>query len=258
METGTPILMYHELVVAGRSLCRAEEGYARYCIAETTFGDQLAWLQSQGIRGCNVSQALDLDASARDIAITFDDGCETDFLFAAPRLLDAQCNATFFIVTTWIGQRGYLSLDQLRELRALGFELGAHSRTHAYLPDLDTASLRSEIAQGKDELEQWIGERIDHFSCPGGRWSRGVGEVAREAGFRTVSTSRSGMLTRAADRFRLPRTAILGGIQVNEFARICQGNRQWFREAETALLSGAKRVMGNALYENVRSVVLNR
>lgn len=258
MATGTPVLMYHELVVAGRSLCRVEEGYARYCITDTALAAQLAWLRAQSIRGCNVSQALEFGTDASGVGITFDDGCETDLLFAAPRLLDARCNATFFIVTTWIGQRGYLSLPQLRELHALGFEVGAHSRTHAYLPDLDAASLRSEIAESKDELEQAIGERIEHFSCPGGRWSREVGEVARDAGFRTVSTSRPGMITGAADRFCLPRTAILGGMQTTEFARVCQGNRQWLREANSALLSGAKRVMGNSLYENVRRVVLNR
>jgi len=258
VASGTPVLMYHELAVAGRSLCRVEEGYARYCITDATLSAQLSWLQAQGIRGCNISQVLELDADAPAVGITFDDGCETDLLFAAPRLLDARCDATFFIVTAWIGQRGYLTLNQLRELRALGFELGAHSRTHAYLPDLDAVSLRSEIAQCKDELEQGIGERIEHFSCPGGRWSPEVSEVAREAGYRTVATSRPGMVTSAADRFRLPRTAILEGMQANEFARICHGNRQWLREANSALLSGAKRVMGNSLYENVRRVVLNR
>jgi peptidoglycan/xylan/chitin deacetylase (PgdA/CDA1 family) len=258
VTTGTPVLMYHELVVAGRPLCRVDEGYARYCIREKTLGTQLAWLQAQGIRGWNISQALELGANASGVGITFDDGCETDLLFAAPRLLDAQCNATFFIVTSWIGQRGYLSLQQLRELRALGFELGAHSRTHAYLPDLDAVSLRSEIAQSKDELEQGIGERIEHFSCPGGRWSREVSEVAREAGLRTVSTSRPGMVSLATDRYCLPRTAILAGMQANDFARICHGNRHWLREANSALLSGAKRVMGNSLYENVRRVVLSR
>jgi peptidoglycan/xylan/chitin deacetylase (PgdA/CDA1 family) len=256
--SGTPILMYHELADAGRSLCRAEEGYARYCIPASTFGAQLAWLRTQGIRGCNVSQTLELNANGPAVGITFDDGCETDLLFAAPRLLEARCDATFFIVTTWIGQRGYLTLTQLRELRALGFELGSHSRTHAFLPDLDAASLRREIAQSKDELEQGIGEQIEHFSCPGGRWSREVGEVAREAGFRTVSTSRPGIVTSGADRFRLPRTATLSGTQAADFARICQGNRQWIREANSALLSGAKRVMGNSLYENVRRAVLNR
>ena len=258
MASGTPVLMYHELAVAGRSLCRAEEGYARYCITDAALAAQLAWLHAEGIRGCNITQTLALDANASAVGITFDDGCETDLLFAAPRLLEAQFDATFFIVTTWIGQPGYLSLAQLRELRALGFELGAHSRTHAFLPDLDAASLRSEIAQCKDELEQSIGERIEHFSCPGGRWSPEVSSVAREAGFRTVSTSRPGMVTGAADRFRLPRTAILEGMQAADFARICHGNRQWLREANSALLSGAKRVMGNSLYENVRRAVLSR
>jgi len=36
----------------------------------------------------------------------------------------------------------------------LGFEIGSHSMTHAYLSDLSDDALQAEIANSKNELEQ--------------------------------------------------------------------------------------------------------
>jgi peptidoglycan/xylan/chitin deacetylase (PgdA/CDA1 family) len=249
--------MYHELGMAGRPLCRAEEGYARYCISDATFRAQLAWLRSNGYQGRNVSQALDAGPHATaNVAITFDDGCETDLLAAAPSIHEVGFSATFFVVSTWIGRPGHLSSRQLRELLAGGFEIGAHSRTHAYLPDLAFAALRSEVAQSKDEIEQMLGGPVKHFSCPGGRWSPAVRLAAKDAGFRTVSTSRPGLVTSGSGRFRLPRTAILDGMSLRDFAALCRGEGQWVLKTRSQLLEGAKRLMGNRLYEQVRAAVL--
>jgi len=251
--------MYHELAIEGRNLCRSDEGYRRYCVTEDAFGSQLGWLQLHGYEGWNLSQALghDGDASA-GVAITFDDGCETDAVYAAPRLHELGFSATFFVVTTWVGRPGYISQRQLRELSEHGFEVGAHSRSHPFLTDLDPVALRSEIVDSKKELEQMLGHRVDHFSCPGGRWNHAVGTVAKDAGFRSVSTSRPGTVTRPTDSFCLPRTAIVDGMSMHDFARVCRGDREWLRVARSGLLSGAKRWMGNALYEKFRGAVLNR
>ena len=259
MRSRTPILMYHEIVIDGRPLCRSDEGYSRYCISEDAFTRQLNMLRSQGFEGWNLSRALDHNRNPNaGVAITFDDGCETDALYAAPRLHELGFSATFFVVTKWIGRSGYISQRQMRELRGCGFEVGAHSRSHQYLTDLDPDALRGEIIDCKNELEQMLGERVDHFSCPGGRWSRAVSTVARDAGFRTVSTSRPGALTVSSDPFCLPRTAIVDGLPIHDFERICRGDRQWLGIARSGLLSGAKRLMGNPLYEKFRGAVLNR
>lgn len=259
MRSRTAILMYHELVIDGRPLFRSDEGYARYCVSETTFDRQLNWLRSHGYQGWSLSQALDRSSNSRTgVAITFDDGCETDALYAAPRLQELGFSGTFFVVTNWIGRSGYLSQLQMRELRGSGFEIGAHSRSHRFLTDLDPDALHAEIIECKDELEQMLGERVDHFSCPGGRWSRTVSTVARDAGFRTVSTSRPGSATVSSDPFCLPRTAIVDGLSIHDFERICRGDRQWLGMARSGLLSGAKRLMGNSLYEKFRGAVLSR
>lgn len=251
-----PMLMYHELAHGARPLCRPDEGYRRYCVGASTFGAHLGWLSSNGFRGLSVSQALDAPGSGREVAITFDDGCETDLLFAAPGLAEAGFGATFFVVSGWVGSTGFLTSTQLRELRALGFEIGAHSRSHAYLSDLSPRALREEIEGSKADLEQYIGEPVDHFSCPGGRWNPAVAAIAREAGFRSVSTSRSGLLTPSSDRFSLPRTAILNGMSSGELARICRGQGVWRRQAQSQVLTAVKRVLGNSLYERARMAAL--
>ena len=257
MRAGTPCLMYHELAVAGRPLCRDEQGYTRYCISVDAFRSQLAWLRASEYHGSSLSGVLnDQPDAAGRVAITFDDGCETDLLSAAPELEAVGFRATFFVVSSWIGRRGFLSPAQLRELWSGGFEIGAHSRTHAYLADLDPPALKDEIERSKDEIEQILGAPIEHFSCPGGRWSPAVGLAAKHAGFRTVSTSRTGSLTSGSDRFRLPRTAILQDTEMREFQALCRGERQWVREARSHLLEGAKRLMGNSFYEQVRATVL--
>ena len=253
-----PMLMYHELAQGSRPLCRPDEGYRRYCVDTSTFEAHLRWLSSGGFRGLSISQALDPPDTARRVAITFDDGCETDLIFAAPLLAAAGFGATFFVVSGWVGRSGFLTAAQLRELRAMGFEIGAHSRSHAYLSDLPPKAVREEIAGSKTDLEQYIGEPVDHFSCPGGRWNPAVAAIAREAGFRSVSTSRSGLVTPSSDPFSLPRTAILDGMSLGDFSRICRGQGMWTRQARSQVLAAFKRLLGNALYERARTVALRR
>jgi len=83
MSSGTVCLMYHELELPGRRLCQSEEGYVRYVVSLETFRSQLKVLRDAGLTGISVSQMLD---GKRGVAITFDDGCETDVLAAAPLL----------------------------------------------------------------------------------------------------------------------------------------------------------------------------
>src|SRR6478752_6109976 len=101
----TVYLMYHELEQAGRSLCRSENGYVRYVVAVEAFRDQMRAIARAGLRGTSVGEAL--DGSARCVAITFDDGCESDYLIAAPVLLEFGFTATFYVVSGFIDAPGY-------------------------------------------------------------------------------------------------------------------------------------------------------
>jgi peptidoglycan/xylan/chitin deacetylase (PgdA/CDA1 family) len=248
-------LMYHELELPGRAICQAEPGYARYVLGDSEFRDQIQWLKTNGWAGLSVSQALQYPEQ-RSVTITFDDGCETDLLAAAPTLREAGFNATFFITSGRLGTGGYLSHTQLKELSGMGFEIGCHSMTHSYLTDLDEQGLAREIAQPKTELEQTIGKAVEHFSCPGGRYDSRVLRVARSAGYRSVSTSRIHANSPSTDPFALGRVAMLRGVPLSAFVAICEGKSLRAMRAQAVLRDGAKKIMGNFIYDQLRSKVL--
>lgn len=249
-------LMYHELEILGRNLCQGEPGYVRYVLSEPDFRAQIDYLKKNGWQGLSTGQALSFPAE-RNVCITFDDGCETDLLAAAPILLQARFNATFYITCGRLGQPGYLSAEQLRKLSGQGFEIGSHSMTHAYLTDLDDSSLRYEISESKLRLEQIIGQTVDHFSCPGGRTGERVAAVARAAGYRTVATSRTKANSEATDLFALGRVAILRNTPLSTFSAICAGTlfSVW---VQSTVRDAARRCFGNDLYDRVRDTILRR
>src|SRR5580658_4698137 len=117
---GVVFLMYHELEIPGRPLCQTEAGYSRYVVQEANFRSQVKWLQEAGWRSLSVSEALASERNINAVAVTFDDGCESDLLSAAPILSGAGYHATFYVTVGYLGRRGYLTPAQLRELGALG------------------------------------------------------------------------------------------------------------------------------------------
>jgi peptidoglycan/xylan/chitin deacetylase (PgdA/CDA1 family) len=259
-EPGIVFLMYHELEVPGRPLCQSEPGYLRYVLAEADFRSQAQWLHQAGWRGISVSEAL-ASSSQRvgerpSVVFTFDDGCESDLTAAAPILKEARYNATFYVTVGWIGQRGYMNRAQVRELSTLGFEIGCHSMTHSYLTDLDDRRLHREIVEAKTQLEDVVGEPVKHFSCPGGRYSPQVSQVARDAGYRSVANSGIQINTPSTDPFALGRIAILRETGLPAFQKICRGEDFWKMHLRDGLRSTAKQALGNSLYDRARALLL--
>lgn len=255
MESEIVYLMYHELEIPGRPLCQTEAGYVRYILSAENFRLQMQSLKDSGRRGVSVGEALTFPAPP-SVTITFDDGCETDLLIAAPILKEFGFGATFYITSGLVGTRGYLSGKQVCELGGMGFEIGCHSMTHAYLPDLDDVLLHEEIAGAKTKLEQFLGRPIEHFSCPGGRYDQRVKDVARAAGYRTVATSRIHANSKSTDPFALGRVAMMRDTKLKAFSSLCDGSGLWQLAMRDSIRQGAKRILGNSFYDRVRARAL--
>ena len=249
--------MYHELALPSRDLCHQEPGYTRYVVAASDFRIQMERLAGQGWRGRNVSDALQ-SFDHKTACITFDDGCETDLISATPVLQELGFGATFYLTLGYLDKPGYLSHMQVRNLRALGFEVGCHSLSHSYLTDIDDARLRDETAGAKDRLEQIGGTPVEHFSCPGGRWDTRVMKAVRAAGFRTMATSRSGLNFPGTNHFALRRIAILAGTNPDALLRICSGKGLVRTQLKEKLGNTAKSLLGNSNYDRLRGFVLTR
>lgn len=255
--SGIPYLMYHEIEMDGRPLVQDAPGYVRYVIELKAFADQLASLAAAGFAGVNVTGALSAHPPSKKlVAITFDDGCETDLLAAAPLLKEHSFDATFYLVSGFLDRPGYLSKAQVRELKNLGFEIGSHSMTHSYLRQLNDAQLRAEVFDSKEQLEQLTGSKVDHFSCPGGRWDPRVSQLARDAGYLSVATSEIGTNSDRSNRYRLQRLAILRSTSAESFSSMCRGEGLAMRRLKNVILDEAKDLLGDSTYDRLRARVL--
>jgi peptidoglycan/xylan/chitin deacetylase (PgdA/CDA1 family) len=248
-------LMYHELKLPGRHLCQSEPGYTRYVLPLSSFREQMQALKNWGWQGISVSEAVTYPQKP-SVAITFDDGCETDLIAVAPVLAELGFQATFYVTAGFIGSSGYMSAPQLRSLHDMGFEIGCHSMTHPYLPALEDSKLRDETAGAKQVLEQMILASVQHFSCPGGRWNPRVADAIKAAGFRTMATSDPTPNTPGTPQFALGRVAMLRSTSLETFPRICRGQGLLWTRLQGTTRDLAKRALGNSTYESLRRLLL--
>jgi peptidoglycan/xylan/chitin deacetylase (PgdA/CDA1 family) len=213
-------------------------------------------LNSQGWRGADVDHALLFDSST--VAITFDDGSETDLLIAAPVLREFGFGATFYVTTGFLGRPGYLTVAQLQGLASMGFQIGCHSMTHAYLSDLDDEGLRREIVDSKMQLEQIVGKRVEHFSCPGGRYNVRSVQIVKTAGYRTMSTSHCVANFAGTDVFALGRIPVMRETTLRTFDARSHGHGLWSLRIRESFQQLGKRMLGNTVYDRLRDAVLNK
>lgn len=255
---GIVFLMYHELeLAAGRPLCQSEPGYVRYILPEAAFRRQMNWLAHNGWRGLNVGEALSYPAG-KSVAITFDDGCETDLITAAPVLRECGFHATFYVTAGFVGKPGYMSRPQVLELSSLGFEIGCHSMTHAYMNDLNPSDLRREIWEAGKELENMIGRKVEHFSCPGGRYNPRALDSARKAGYRSLATSHAHSNSPSTNPFLLGRVAVTRDLDDPTFGRVCKGEALKMMQFSDHMRGAARRALGNTLYDRLRTLMLGQ
>ena len=160
----------------------------------------------------------------RELAITFDDGYRDNFEQAAPVLEKLSLPATFFVVTQWMGtdvvpwwdeERGarhpWMTWDQVRTLHRKGFDVGAHTRTHADLGTVSGAEAHREIFGSRAELEREIGAPAELFAYPYGRpdqLSEANRTLVKAAGFRCCSASVGGINHADTSPFHLQRIPI--------------------------------------------------
>jgi peptidoglycan/xylan/chitin deacetylase (PgdA/CDA1 family) len=105
-----------------------------------------------------------------------------------------------------------LTWGQLKDMVAMGMEIGAHTMTHANLPSAQPDEARFEIAESKSTLEKRLGIKVSHFAYPNGgsvqHYNDRVKAQVRKAGFLSATTSRSGIVSHKSDRFEIKRVRV--------------------------------------------------
>jgi peptidoglycan/xylan/chitin deacetylase (PgdA/CDA1 family)/glycosyltransferase involved in cell wall biosynthesis len=158
------------------------------------------------------------------LAITFDDGYKDNYTFAALELERAGLPATFFITTNFIDSQAvpwwdeksdvapeWMTWDEIIDLDRRGFEIGAHTISHANLGSRSEEDARSEIVGSKRIIEEKLGHKISNFAFPyGGKEhiTETAKEIAKQAGFESCVSCFGGLVTVENEQMELPRVPI--------------------------------------------------
>lgn len=105
--------------------------------------------------------------------------------------------------------RQMLLPEQLKELPAFGFEIGAHTVNHPILRILSDSEAQQEIDDSRAWIEAVTGTRPTLFAYPNGKrgddYDARHPEMLRELGFRAAVSTNWGCASRKSPLFELPR-----------------------------------------------------
>ena len=129
--------------------------------------------------------------------ITVDDGGLSYYTVVAERLERLGWRGHCFVTTNCIGQRGFLTVRQIRELDARGHIIGSHSASHpTRFSACSIPQMRREWTRSREALQDVLGHAVNVASVPGGYFSAVVARTAGDAGLRVLFTSEPTTRTR--------------------------------------------------------------
>jgi peptidoglycan/xylan/chitin deacetylase (PgdA/CDA1 family) len=199
-----PILVYHN-IAPHRPEQTSEQRLMD--VDPVVFKQQVNYLADHGFRTVSLASlvgVLESGAAPPDhvVIITFDDGWESQFEGAVPVLRQLGMTATFFVVTSQVGDPAYMTWDQLRELQDAGMTIGSHTRTHPMLTSPDV-SLTDEVEKSRQDIRQHLGTTPDFFAYPYGAWDARAVAAVRAAGYAAARAFPRGPWNTPSDLFAL-------------------------------------------------------
>ncbi|MHB1769607.1 MAG: polysaccharide deacetylase family protein, partial [Minisyncoccota bacterium] len=116
--------------------------------------------------------------------LTFDDGYRDNYTTVFPLLEQYRFPATIFVTTDFIGEPGYCSAEELREMHDSGLiAIEPHTQTHPKLAKLSRADAEREIRESRRVLQDILGAPPILFAYPYGSFSEETVGLVREMGF---------------------------------------------------------------------------
>ena len=135
----------------------------------------------------------------REVMVCFDDGWRGIYEHKA-LFFEYGIKPTIFIAVSLIGQEGYLSVNEIKELKTLGFNFECHAWSHYDLTTYNDIELEHELKDSKYHLEQVFNQPFNSICYPQGRFSKHVHDMCAEFGYTKQFSSISGDYFEMKDR----------------------------------------------------------
>jgi peptidoglycan/xylan/chitin deacetylase (PgdA/CDA1 family) len=256
----TPALMYHDVVATGAEDTSGfpSRDAALYKVTPELFEAHLTGIASVVGRAFQARHAGGAELNAQHPIITFDDG-GVSAMTGADALERHGLTGHFFITANYVGTRGFVTAQHLRELRARGHVIGSHSCSHPLrMGHCPWPQLLDEWARSRSMLSEWLGEDVVFASVPGGDFAPQVAEAAARGGITQLFTSEPTLEARHAFGLTLHgRFTIQRWTSAATAAALAAG--AWLPCARQALVWNAKKLskrVGGERYLQLRKLLI--
>src|SRR5210317_58266 len=144
----------------------------------------------------------------KKILITIDDAFSSFYEIAWPFLKENKIPFILFVSTEPVGNNGYMTWDQIREVEKESFAyIGHHSHTHDYLIEKSDEEFINDIEIASKFFLKELGYIPNLFSYPFGEYSKFMKDYISQD-FDFAFGQHSGVIDLNKDKFELPRFPI--------------------------------------------------
>jgi peptidoglycan/xylan/chitin deacetylase (PgdA/CDA1 family) len=192
-----------------------DKRYPSTNISVSEFRGQLAYLKQNNFTVWTMGKAVKAIMNgeyipSKTVVLTIDDGYHSFYENGLPLLEEFGYPATLYINTANVGQRDYLSWEEIKDADKRGMEIGNHSHEHSHFlnyenPEVRKAQFFTDLNMSQTIFFDKLGYSPDLYSYPYGEYDDVMKEVLAMAGFIAASAQFSGILHRKSNLFEIPR-----------------------------------------------------
>ena len=156
----------------------------------------------------NFEKNFNIPKKQKKILITIDDAFQSFYEVAWPFLKENKIPFILFVSTEPVGNKGYMTWDQIKEIEQESFAIiGHHSHSHDYLIDVSNEDFIKDIETANKIFTENIGYIPSLFSYPFGEYSEFMRQYISK-NFTYAFGQHSGVIDVNKEKFQLPRFPI--------------------------------------------------
>ncbi len=209
-----PILCYHRF---------AENCKSPQCMPTHIFDQQMKYLKDNNYRVVTLEEVLGFlnyrhPLPRRSVVITIDDGYRSGYNITYPILKKYGFTATLLIYTDYVGiSKSAITWDQLREMKADGFEVGSQTVSHADLTKRRVgeddkayiARVKRELLVSKRIIDKKLNQDTIYLAFPYGRYNQRILNICDQVGYEMAFSVKRGGNPFFSDPLTLGRDPII-------------------------------------------------
>ena len=151
---------------------------------------------------------FDIPKKDKKILLTIDDAFQSFYENAWPYLKEKKIPFVLFVSTEPVGNKGYMSWEQIKEIDNSEFGvIGHHSHSHDYLIDKSHEEFLNDIKSSNLIFKYQLGYLPSLFSYPFGEYSKLMRDHISQ-NFKIAFGQHSGVIDINKNKFELPRFPI--------------------------------------------------